>query len=339
MRHGTPIRHHYQGLFTCCLLVVFLLATSPNAANSAEPSDFPACLTQLQAAAQQQGVSPEVFVRATVGIKPDGRVLERLDRQPESTLSLADYLMRQVTEGRIRTGRAKMAAHHQLLTEIEARYGVDPAILVAIWGMESSFGAAAGSFPVIQSLATLSCYGRRQSFFRNEFYSALRILEQGHVTEQEFVGSWAGAFGQTQFLPTSFERLAVDHSGDGRRNIIGNTADALASAANYLKYAGWQPGMPWGFEVNTPIGLETSDLDWRTRHPLGFWKELGITRADDAPLISEHLPETLKAGLLTAGNNDRGHFLVLSNFDALHRYNPAVNYALAIAHLAQRLSE
>ncbi len=227
-----------------------------------------------------------------------------------------------------------MAQHGDLLADIEAHYGVDPAIIVAIWGMESSFGAATGNFPVIQSLATLSCYGRRQPFFRNEFFSALRILEQGDVTMDDFLGSWAGAFGQTQFLPTSFERLAVDHSGDGRRDIIGNIPDSLASAANYLRQAGWTPGLPWGFAVSPPAAFSPPISDWRERKPLGFWQEQGFKRADGSPLISAEVAATTQAGLVITGNGSGPSFLVLTNFGALHRYNPAINYALAIGHLA-----
>lgn len=314
-------------------------ATLPITAQGSESEDFHTCLAQLAEGATQQGVSPEVFNRATDQLSPNMRAVGLLDRQPEFTLSFSDYLQRQVTAERIRIGRVKVVEQRELLNEIEVRYGVDPEIIVAIWGMESSFGAAAGNFPIVQSLATLSCFGRRQSFYRSQFYSALRILEQGDVTEQEFVGSWAGAFGQTQFLPTSFERLAVDHSGDGRRNVIGNVADALASAANYLKHAGWQPGMPWGFEVSVPNELDTSDFTWRDRKPLSFWNTKDITRADNQPLITDQLPETVEAGLFTAGNNESSHFLLLANFEALYRYNPAMNYALSIAHLAEQLRD
>ncbi len=339
IRHITCTKIYLPVRLLYCLLL-FLFSIMPAvAANSADTVDFRACLAQLHEVAIQQGISTESFNRATARIAPDMRIIERLDRQPEFTLSLSDYLARQVTEGRIRTGRAKLIEHRELLTTIEKRYGVDPAVIVAIWGMESSFGAATGNFPVVQSLATLSCYGRRQPFFRNEFFSALRILEQGDVAENEFLGSWAGAFGQTQFLPSSFERLAVDHSGDGRRNVIGSVSDALASAANYLKHAGWQPEMPWGFEVIVPTELETSNIEWRERKPLSFWKKQGITRLDHTSLITELLPETVEAGLLIAENSDGPHFLVLTNFNALYRYNPAVKYALAIAHLAELLHE
>ncbi|MFO7811571.1 MAG: lytic murein transglycosylase [Pelovirga sp.] len=322
-----------QGL--AALLLIFLLAWPLHA--QASTGDFNHCLAELRTTALEEGVSADTFHRATADLAPDQRTLELMDRQVELTLTVAQYLARQVTEDRIRTGRSKLAEYRELLADLEHRYGVDPAIIVAIWGMESSFGAAAGNFPVIRSLATLSCYGRRQSFFRNELFSALKILEREEIAADEFLGSWAGAFGQTQFIPTSFERLAVDHDNDGRRDIIGSVGDALASAANYLKQAGWVAGQPWGFAVKVPREFTSPVSDWRERRPLIFWQEQGLTATDGSPLITANLPATTSAGLIAAGKNSDRYFLVLPNFDALHRYNPAVNYALAIAHLADHI--
>ncbi|MBD1401779.1 lytic murein transglycosylase [Pelovirga terrestris] len=322
-----------QGLGALLLLLMF--AWPPHAHASTD--DFRRCLADLRTTARDQGVSADTFHQATADLTPDLRTLDRMERQVELTLTVAQYLTRQVTDDRVRTGRVKLAEQRKLLADLEQRYGVDPAIIVAIWGMESSFGAAAGTFPVIRSLATLSCYGRRQPFFRNEFFSALKILEREEIAADDFLGSWAGAFGQTQFIPTSFERLAVDYDHDGRRDIIGNVGDALASAANYLKQAGWVAGQPWGFAVRVPPDFTSPVKDWRERRPLSFWQEQGLTGADGSALITANLPATTAAGLIAAeGNSDR-YFLVLTNFDALHRYNPAVNYALAIAHLADRI--
>lgn len=326
-------------LYSWWLCGVLVLMVPGSSRAEVTIDDFGSCLAELHTSALSKGVSAETFLRATTDIIPDLRTVERMERQVEFTLTFPEYLARQVSDGRIRTGRVKMAQHGDLLADIEAHYGVDPAIIVAIWGMESSFGAAAGNFPVIQSLATLSCYGRRQPFFRNEFFSALRILEQGDVTMDDFLGSWAGAFGQTQFLPTSFERLAVDHSGDGRRDIIGNIPDALASAANYLRQAGWKPGRPWGFAVSAPAAFTPPISDWRERKPLSFWQEQGFKRADGSPLITADLAATTQAGLVVTSSGSGPYFLVLTNFGSLHRYNPAVNYALAIGHLADRITE
>lgn len=319
-----------------CLLLLTLIVARPLHPQEIT-DDFSRCLADLRTAADNVGISTETFIQATTGLTPDLRTLERMDRQVELTLTVAEYLARQVTDDRIRIGRSKLTEQRELLADIELRYGVDPAIIVAIWGMESSFGAAAGHFPVIRSLATLSCYGRRQPFFRNEFLSALNILERDEIAADNFLGSWAGAFGQTQFMPTSFERLAVDYNNDGLRDIIGNLGDALASAANYLQQAGWVAGEPWGFAVRVPPDFVSPVSHWSEDKPLSFWHEQGLTRGDGSPLATENLAATTRAGLIGAEKNSAGYFLVLPNFDALYRYNPAVNYALAIAYLADRI--
>jgi lytic murein transglycosylase len=321
----------------CGFLLLMMLAGSPRAEGITD--DFNRCLADLRVTALDKGVSAAMFHQATAGLTPDMRTVELMERQVELTLTVAEYLARQVTDDRIRTGRSKQAEQRELLADIENHYGVDPAIIVAIWGMESSFGAAAGNFPVIRSLATLGCFGRRQPFFRNQFISAMKILEREDIAAEDFLGSWAGAFGQTQFIPTSFERLAVDYDLDGRRDTIGSVADALASTANYLKQAGWVAGQPWGFAVHPPVTFTSPVNDWRERQPLSFWQGQGLTRADGSPLTTEDLPATTPAGLVAPENNSGPYFLVLANFDALYRYNPAVNYALAIAHLADLLRE
>ncbi len=301
--------------------------------------DFNRCLVELRTTALDQGVSAATFRQATDGLTPDMKTVERMNRQAEFTLTFADYLAQQVNNGRIRAGQSKLAENRQLLNDIEARYGVDAKIIVAIWGMESSFGAAAGSLPVVRSLATLSCYGRRQPFFRKEFLSALRILEQGDVTRNNFLGSWAGAFGQTQFLPTSFERLAVDFSGDGRRDIISSTADALASAANYLQQAGWTDNESWGVEVALPAGFTPSTPNRHERRPLSFWSQQGMKRSDGTPLIQPPLTGNTRAGLLIPARSSDQAFLVLPNFEALIRYNPSEFYALTVGIFADRIGE
>ena len=316
----------------CSLLLILIFAGALHAQASTD--DFSRCLTELYNTALDKGISAAMLQQATAGLTPDPRTIDRMDRQVELTLTVAEYLARQVTDDRIRTGRSKLIEQRELLADIELRYGVDPAIIVAIWGMESSFGAAAGHFSVIRSLATLSCYGRRQPFFRNEFFSALNILDRDEMAADDFLGSWAGAFGQTQFMPTSFERLAVDYNNDGRRDIIGNIGDALASAANYLQQAGWVAGEPWGFAVRVPLDFVSPVSHWSEDKPLIFWHEQGLTRGDGSPLATENLAATTRAGLLAAEKSSTGYFLVLPNFDALYRYNPAVNYALAIAYLA-----
>ena len=184
------------------------------------------------------------YSRFTRGVQADFGVLEKLDYQPEFKLPIWDYLAGLVDDERIADGNAALARHGDVLRRIEAAYGVDPATVVAVWGVESNYGRITGKYPLVQALGTLSCFGRRQGYFRGEFFAALRILQRGDVAPERLNGSWAGAFGHTQFMPATYERLAVDFDGDGRRDLVDNVDDALASTANFLKRGGWQSGLP-----------------------------------------------------------------------------------------------
>jgi len=218
------------------------------------------------------------------------------------------------------------------LAEIEQRYGVDRETVVAVWGVESDYGKSFGKRPLVTSLATLSCFGRRQQFFRGEFVTTLRIVQEGHVEPAHLVGSWAGAFGHTQFMPSTFMRVAVDFDGDGRRDIVDSVPDALASTANYLKRAGWRSGEPWGYEVRLPAGFDEKLVGRRSKRPLSQWTALGVR-----PVRTAGMPPDARAGLLLPAGIEGPAFLVFRNFDAIYSYNAAESYALAIAHLADRL--
>ena len=204
-----------------------------------------------------------------------------------------------------------------------------PNVVIGVWGVESNFGQNLGGRPLVQSLATLSCFGRRQSYFRGEFAAALRILQEGHIAPEKLVGSWAGAFGQTQFMPSTFFRSAVDFDGDGRRDIVDSVPDALASTAKFLQNAGYRRGEPWGFEVRLPAGLDTSDASRKNKRPIDAWRSAGVTLADGSPLPGS-LPS---AGLMIPARGGPA-FLVGRNFDTLYSYNASENYALAIAQLS-----
>lgn len=203
---------------------------------------FDACLASLSAPAQKAQVRADTYARLTRGLEPDMSVIEKLDYQPEFRMPIWDYLAGLVDDERVAEGQALLARHADTLRQVEQRYGVDPATVVAVWGVESNYGQSFGKYPLLQALGTLSCHGRRQAYFRTEFFAALRILQAGHIAPEKLVGSWAGAFGHTQFMPSTFERLAVDFDGDGRRDLIDNTADALASTANFLRGHGWSAG-------------------------------------------------------------------------------------------------
>lgn len=308
------------------------LALSGAAAHAAEPS-FDACLARLRGEAVARGVPAAAAERHLAGLERDPSVLESLDFQPEFKTPIWDYLAGLVDGERVADGRAKLAEWRQALDAVQSRHGVDPQTVVAVWGVESDFGRATGRRQVVRSLATLSCEGRRQSFFRGQLLAALRILSEGHVEPDRFNGSWAGAFGQTQFMPSTFLEAAVDFDGDGRRDIVDTVPDALASTANYLRRAGWRSSEPWGWEVRLPAGFDPALAGRTKRRPLSDWVARGVRRADGEPIPSS---SAASAVLLPAGAAGPA-FVVLRNFDALYAYNAAESYALAIAHLSDRL--
>ncbi|WP_407306118.1 lytic murein transglycosylase [Acinetobacter sp.] len=299
--------------------------------------NFQQCIANLRNQAINSGVSASTYDRYTQNLMPDYSVIEKLNYQPEFSTPIWDYLSGLVDEERVQLGRQKLAQHREVLNRVAAAYGVPAETVVAVWGVESNFGDIAGSYPLLQALGTLSCEGRRQSYFRGEFFTTMRILQRGDLTEQQMKGSWAGAFGHTQFMPSTYEELAVDFDGDGRRDLVSSTTDALASTANFLKKRGWQTGMPWGFEVRIPEGMSISDEGRRNKKSLSSWVSRGVVRADGSPLIQGNLSESSSAGLMAPAGANGPVFLVFKNFDAIYSYNAAESYALAIAHLSDRL--
>jgi len=313
-------------------MIRFLAATSLLCFLSATPAfaDFQSCLQGLRAKAAAAGVSQQTINAATRDLTFDPDVIALEDAQPEFKTAIWDYLAGLVDDERVQDGRANMHKWGQALQTASSRYGVDGPTIVAVWGVESNFGQNFGKRPIVASLATVSCGGRRQAYFSGEFVAALKILDAGDVDPKQFTGSWAGAFGHTQFMPSTFLRIAVDLDGDGRRDLIGSVPDALGSTANYLHKSGWVPGMPWGFEVRLPDGYHGPS--GRThREAMGTWASRGITRIDGSALGGG-----TAALLLPAGENGPA-FLVTKNFDAIFSYNAAESYALAIALLSDRL--
>ncbi|MEB5477774.1 lytic murein transglycosylase [Acinetobacter pollinis] len=298
---------------------------------------FQQCLAQIKPLALASGIQNDIYDQYTKNLTPDYSVLDKLNYQPEFSTPIWDYLSGLVDDERIALGRSQLNQHQQVLSQIQNRYGVPPEVVVAVWGVESNFGNIVGKYPLLQSLGTLSCEGRRQSYFRGEFFAAIRILQSGDLTENQLIGSWAGAFGQTQFMPSTYERLAVDFDGDGRRDLVSNTSDALASTANFLKKSGWQTGMPWGFEVKVPSGFIFNNEGRRNKKPLSEWLSKGVMRIDGSPLVQGNITENTVAGLLMPAGSSGPKFLVFKNFDAIYSYNAAESYALAIAYLSDRL--
>jgi len=224
-----------------------------------------------------------------------------------------------------------------VLNRVAATYGVPAETVVAVWGVESNFGDISGKYPLLQALGTLSCEGRRQSYFRGEFFTTMKLLQRGDVREEQLKGSWAGAFGHTQFMPSTYDELAVDFDGDGRRDLVSSIPDALASTANFLSKRGWQSGQPWGFEVKIPQGMSVSGEGRRNKKSLSSWINQGVVRADGSALVQGNLSQSSQAGLLAPAGPSGPVFLVFKNFDAIYSYNAAESYALAIAHLSDRL--
>ncbi|CAJ48846.1 lytic murein transglycosylase [Bordetella avium] len=303
------------------------------APTAQELKTYRQCLVDLRAKAPEAGVTQANYDRYTDGLEPDMDVISFLDAQPEFKTPIWDYMAGLVDAERIDDGRQGLNQWASVLARVEAEYGVDPATVVAVWGVESNFGKNLGGRPLLTSLSTLSCFGRRQSYFRGEFLATLRIIQDEHVSSDRLKGSWAGAFGQTQFMPSTYLRLAVDFDGDGRRDLVDSVPDALASTANFLKRAGWNKALPWGFEVNLPAGMDISTAGRRNKQPMSAWAARGIKRVDGQPLPGGEIPAAL---LLPAGPEGPA-FLVTRNFDALYSYNAAESYALAIAHLSDRL--
>ncbi len=304
---------------------------------SAPQNNFQSCLANLRPQALSAGVSASTYDRYTQNLTPDYSVIEKLNYQPEFSTPIWDYLSGLVDDERVQLGRQKLAENREVLNRVAAAYGVPAETVVAVWGVESNFGGIAGTYPLLQSLGTLSCEGRRQSYFRGEFFAALRILQRGDLNESQLKGSWAGAFGHTQFMPSTYEELAVDFDGDGRRDLVSSTPDALASTANFLKKRGWQTGQPWGFEVKNPLGVSIAGESRRNKKALSYWAGQGLVRADGTPVIQGDLSDSAQAGLMAPAGANGPLFLVFKNFDAIYSYNAAESYALAIAHLSDRL--
>jgi lytic murein transglycosylase len=310
-------------------LVVLVAALGSPLAGAND--EFRACVDELRGGAISAGIPKRVVDSALKGLEPDPGVLRAMERQPEFVTPVWDYLAALVNDERIAEGLLRLGEWDPVLTRAEERFGVDRYTLVALWGVETNYGKITGRRPIVRSLATVSCFGRRQAFFRGELLETLRILQNGDIPAELLKGSWAGAFGQTQFMPSTFHRVAIDFDGDGKRDIVRSVPDALASTANYLQIAGWRPGRPWGFEVRVPIGYE-GPSGRRQKRSLTEWGKAGVRGLDDRPLSGDD-----RAALILPAGVRGPAFVVMRNFEALLAYNPAESYALAIAHLSDRL--
>ncbi|KRE02125.1 lytic transglycosylase [Bosea sp. Root381] len=293
---------------------------------------FQSCLSGLRSAAAERGVSGTTFDRAMAGVEPEMKVIEAMNNQPEFKTPIWDYLGTLVDEEKVAEGRAMLRQHASTLAAAEKRFGVDRHTIAAVWGVESDFGNAKGRWPLVQSLATGACLApRRNAFFRGELIATLQIIQRGDLRPEQLMGSWAGAFGHTQFIPSTYMRLAVDGDGDGRRDLVDSIPDALHSTANFMAKAGWVTGATWGYEVRVPRGY-SGNSGRNPKRPVSHWAGQGIVKFDGSALNG-----TGNAGLLMPAGRNGPAFLVFKNYDAAYSYNGADSYALAISLLSDRL--
>jgi membrane-bound lytic murein transglycosylase B len=312
------------------LAVVLLLAAGP---ASAEDADFAAWLEALKQEALAAGIQPATVARALDGIEPIPRVIELDRRQPEKVRTYEDYLEHVVSADRQRAAREQLARNRALLDAVGQRYGVQPRFIVALWGIETSYGADPGRFPVIGALATLAYEGRRGPFFRAELVNALRIVDQDGIDPAELQGSWAGAMGQAQFMPSTFLTYAVSYSGDGKRDIWHRREDVFASMANYLAQSGWRADQTWGRVVRLPANFDASLLGIGVTKTLKEWRALGVRRSDGGPLPVKDLT----ASVLRPGGEEGRAILVYDNFRALLKWNNSSYFASAVGFLADSM--
>jgi membrane-bound lytic murein transglycosylase B len=314
----------------------FLAATTAlfTAGTALAQSEFRDCLANIRTDAVRQGVPASVVDAAFRNLTPDQKVLDLDSRQPEFTLTYAKYIGNSVTPDRIAKGMQKMAQNKALLDQLQAEYGVPGQYLVSFWGMETNFGTYMGDFPVVRSVATLACMTKRTAFFANETVQALRILAMNHMTAQQMKGSWAGAMGNMQFMPSTFTKWAVDRDGNGRIDIWQSIPDAFASAANFLRGIGFRPGLPSSEEVTLPGGFPLEQADTSVEKPVKAWAAMGVKLAGGAPLRGSDEPASI---ILPAGWRGPA-FILYPNFKAVMNWNRSTLYALAVGILARQIA-
>ncbi len=315
--------------------IAFLAATTVLLAGPAfAQSEFQACLQKIQAEATRQGVPAQLADRAFQGLTPDQKVVDLDSRQPEFSLTYAKYVGASVTPERVVKGQQKMAQHRALLDALQAEYGVPPQYIMSFWGMETNYGGFMGDFQVVRSVATLGCMTKRQAFFSNETVQALRILAMNHMTREQMRGSWAGAMGNMQFMPSTFVKWGVDRDGNGRIDLWNSLPDAFASAANFLRGIGFRPGLPSSEEVVLPQGFALDQADSTIEKPVRAWAAMGVKKAGGAPLANVDDPSSI---ILPAGWRGPA-FILYPNFKAVMNWNRSTLYALAVGVLARQIA-
>ena len=327
--HGALVRRLSGALLLGLSLTAGVeLMAAPARAQEASQAGFQRFVQGLWPEARARGVSKATFEEAFRGVEPDTKIIALTRKQSEFVRPIWDYINGSISAERLKRGREMAAEWSQTLASVEKTYGVPRAVVLGVWGMETNFGSFTGSIYAVRALATLAYTGYRGDFFREELLTALQILEQDHVDRSKMLGSWAGAMGQTQFMPSSFMKFAVDGNRDGIRDIWSSVPDAMASTANYLRQHGWKPGLPWGFEVALPRGFDYRHL----RQDFARWQAVGVRRVD-----GRAMPRSGEASLFLPGGAGGPAFLVTRNYDVIKAYNSSDAYAMGVAHLGDRL--
>jgi len=314
-------------------------ATTPTTATAPAPrpmlteTEFSACLTRFTAQAKAAGISAQIINESLGKASLSKRVLELDRQQPEFTTTFADYFDRRVTEHRVAQGRALWQQHRALLDSVEQKYGVPAPYLLAFWGLETNFGSYFGNMKVVDSLATLACDTRRSEFFTIELMNALRVLDEGDIAPNKMLGSWAGAMGNFQFMPSSYLKNAVDFDDDHKRDLWNSKADSMASAAKFLQSLGWKQNERWGREVKLPRNFPFLEAGLKNNKPISEWRRLGVTNADNSPLAQIDM----NASLLVPSGYQGPAFLVYDNFNVIMRWNRSEFYAIAVGQLADQI--
>ena len=315
-----------------------LLSISICSSALASSEGFDEYLNKLRAEARDKGISEQVITSAFADVNYKPRAVKADRNQPEKKLTLDEYIPRAVPEWKVKQAKQLYKQHYTDLKRIGDKYGVQPRFIVALWGVESNFGKFTGNFNVIDALSTMAFEGRREAFFRKETLAALQILDQGHIALKDFKGSWAGAMGQCQFMPSSFLSFAADGNDDGKKDIWNSKADVFASTANYLSQFGWDDNYTWGRQVKVPHGIDHK-FEGREADKgkyLQEWSKLGITKYDGTPLPK--LDKDVKAWLIMPDDESGRTYLVYNNYNVLMKWNRSYYFALAVSHLADRIS-
>ncbi len=323
---------HFLRLFLLFCSLSLILSSGTSHANE---GSFESWVKEFKKEAKNKGISDDVVDKAMAGVKPIPRIIELDRKQPEGTMTFAKYQKRVITDARIQQGRRLYKEHKELLEKTAKEYGVPAQYIVALWGIETSYGNNTGGFKVVTALATLAYDGRRSKYFRGELINALKILDEGHISHENMKGSWAGAMGQNQFMPSSFKSLAVDGNGDGKRDIWTSLPDVFASSANYLKKNGWKEDERWGRRVKLPPHIKKDQIGKKIKRDLQTWKNMGVTLLGGEPIP---VVAGMKAAVVAPDGLDGPAYLAYHNYSVIMRWNNSTYFATSVGLLADQIA-